>query len=59
MTEKPPRIKMERTKQDEIKLCKYPREISISIPLGLVRASMILEFNVFLANMLNYKLNKK
>ena len=50
---------MEKTKQEEIKLCKYPREISITILLGLARASIILEFNLFLANMLNYKLNKK
>ena len=49
----------EKQRQDEFKLCKYPREISISILLGLARASMILEFNLFLANMLNYKLNKK
>lgn len=37
-------------RQDGIKLCKYPCEISISILLGLAMASMILEFNLFLAN---------
>lgn len=34
-------------------------KISISILLRLVRTSMILEFNLLLAIMLNYKFNKK